>query len=239
MAPASCGRADSQQLEDFTLSNIAVKATLIAILGLTSVAQAQDTSGYLVDGRNVVVKSGFALCWRTSQWSPALAIEECDPTLVKKEAPPAPAPKAAEPVKPVVVAQAAPAAPKVITIASKSLFDFNKAVLKPAAKEQIDKEVLAKIKDIGKIQLIVVSGHADRIGSATYNQKLSEKRAEAVKAYLVSKGLDGNAIETLGFGKTQPAQGVAKCDDKLPRKKLIACLEPHRRVVIEIQGSAK
>ena len=55
----------------------------------------------------------------------------------------------------------------------------------------------------------------------------------------MTRGLNGNAIETFGYGKTQPAQGVAKCDDKLPRKKLIACLEPHRRVVIEIQGSAK
>lgn len=239
MAPAGCGNADSQRVEDFILSTTAVKVTLIAILGLTSVAQAQDTSGYLVDGRNVVVKSGFGLCWRTASWSPALAIAECDPDLVKKEAPPAPAPAVAEPVKPAAVAQAAPAAPKVITIASKSLFDFNKAVLKPAAKEQIDKEVLAKLADIGKIKLIVVSGHTDRIGSAAYNQKLSEKRAEAVKAYLVGKGIDGNAIETFGFGKTQPAQGVAKCDDKLPRKKLIECLEPHRRVVIEIQGTAK
>lgn len=225
------------------MSNSAVKATLFAILGFAAVAQAQtpNTSGYLVDSRNAVAKSGFGLCWRTSQWSPAMAIEECDPGLVKKEAPPAAPPKAAEAAKPATVAPAAaaPAAPKVITIAAKSLFDFNKAVLKPAAREQLDKDVLAKLKDIGKIKLIVISGHADRIGSATYNQKLSEKRADAVKAYLVGKGVDGKTIETMGFGKTQPAQGVAKCDDKLPRKKLIACLEPHRRVVLEIQGSAK
>lgn len=226
------------------MSNTAVKmtsiATLIAILAFASATQAQE--GYLIDGRNAVVKSGFSLCWRTNQWSPAMAIAECDPDLVKKEAPAAPpAPKAAEPIKAPAAAPATspPAAPKVITIASKSLFDFNKAVLKPEAKGKIDKEVLNKIQEIGKIKLIVVAGHADRIGAAAYNQKLSEKRAEAVKAYLVGKGIDGNAIETMGFGKTQPEQGVAKCDDKLPRKKLIECLAPHRRVVIEIQGTAK
>lgn len=243
MAPAGCGNADSQRVEDFILRNIAVKmasiATLIAILGIASVAQAQDNSGYLIDGRNAVVKSGFALCWRTAEWSPAMAIAECDPDLVKKEVPPAPASKAAEPVKPPAVAPAPPAAPKAITLSAKSLFDFNKAVLKPEAREKIDKEVISKLSDIGTIKLIVVSGHTDRIGSAAYNQKLSEKRAEAVKTYLVAKGVDGSLIETFGFGKTQPEQGVAKCDDKLPRKKLIACLEPHRRVVIEIQGTAK
>jgi len=237
MAPAGCGNADSQHLKDFILRNAAVKAAMIAILGFSSLAQAQNA--YLVDARNAVVKSGFGLCWRTAEWSPALATAECDPDLVKKEAPLAAMPKAAEPVKAAVAVPAPPAAPKVITISSKSLFDFNKAVLKPEAMSQIDNDVLAKIKAIGKIDLIVVSGHADRLGSATYNQKLSEKRADAVKAYLVGKGLDGNAIETFGFGKTQPAQGVAKCDDKLPRQKLIACLEPHRRVVIEIKGSAK
>ncbi len=220
----------------------AVKATLVAILSVAAVAQAQTAGGYLIDGRNDVAKSGFGLCWRTGFWTPAMAIAECDPELFKKDVLPAPLPKAAEPVRPVAAAPQpapAPAAPKVITIASKALFDFNKAVLKPAARVQIDQEVVDKLAGIGKIKLIVVSGHTDRLGSALYNQKLSEKRAEAVKDYLVTRGLNGNAIETFGYGKTQPAQGVAKCDDKLPRKKLIACLEPHRRVVIEIQGSAK
>ena len=226
------------------MSTPAVKATLVAILSFAAIAQAQDANktGYLVDGRNAVAKSGFGLCWRTGYWTPAMATAECDPDLVKKEAPPMPAPKAAEPPKPAVVVPApapAAAAPRVITIAAKSLFDFDKAILKPSAKEQIDKEVINKLADIGQIKLIVVSGHTDRLGSAVYNQKLSEKRAEAVKTYLAAKGLDGKAIETFGYGKTQPAQGVAKCDDKLPRKQLIACLEPHRRVVIEIQGSAK
>ena len=126
-----------------------------------------------------------------------------------------------------------------INLAAISLFDFGKAVLKPAAKTEIDQKIIAKLADVGKISLIVVGGHTDRLGSSAFNQKLSEKRAEAVKTYLVAKGMDANAIETFGFGKTQPAQGVAKCDDKLPRNKLIDCLEPHRRVTIEIKAMPK
>lgn len=231
------------------MNKIIVRTSLIAMLCSTltiATAQAQDIvlkdeiKGYAVDSRNVVVRSGTGLCWRSGSWTPAMAIAECDPDLVKKPAP-APAPVAAPAPKaaPAPVVAPAPAAPKVITLAATELFDFNKAVLKPAAKTEIDQKVIEKLAGVGKINLILVGGHTDRIGSAAYNQKLSEKRADAVKAYLVSKGMDGKIIETLGFGKTTPAQGVPKCDDKLPRAKLIACLEPHRRVTIEIQAAAK
>jgi OOP family OmpA-OmpF porin len=228
------------------LDKTIVNAALIAVLGSCAfAASGAANDAYLFDTRGVVVKSGTGLCWRTTRWTPAMAIEECDPDLIKKEAPPAP--KQAVPVEPPkvtpapapVAAPTPPPAPKVITLAAKSLFDFNKAVLKPTAQAEIDREIIAKLQSIGKIRLILVNGHADRLGSAAYNQKLSEKRAEAVKTYLVSKGLDANSIETFGFGKTQPAQGVPKCEDSLPRKKLIECLEPHRRVSVEIQAAAK
>ncbi len=202
---------------------------------------APGDSAYLIDSRGAVARSGANLCWRTGSWTPAKAIAECDPDLVKKPAaapvrsapaaaPAAPAPAAAP------AAKAAPApAPKPITIAAKSLFDFGKAVLKPGAKETLDKEVVAKLPSFKQITAVIISGHADRLGSATYNQKLSERRAEAVKAYLISKGVDANLIETYGYGKTQAVPGV-KCADKLPRKQLIACLEPNRRVVVEVKG---
>ncbi|MBI3525087.1 MAG: OmpA family protein [Betaproteobacteria bacterium] len=226
--------------EENNLNKIIGKAALIAILGYAASAAAQTAGndGHLYDARGNPVMSGSGLCWKTTRWTPAMATKECDPDLVKKEA----APVAAPMPKPAAVAAApapAPAAAKIITLAAVSLFDFGKAVLKPAAKTEIDEKIVDKLAGLGKIKLIIVGGHTDRLGSAAYNQKLSEKRAEAVKAYMVAKGLDGNIIETFGFGKTQPAQGVAKCDDKLPRKKLIACLEPHRRVTIEIQALPK
>ena len=89
------------------------------------------------------------------------------------------------------------------------------------------------------VSAVTINGHADRLGSNEYNQKLSEKRAEVVKAYLVGQGVPANNVDTFGFGKTQPAQGVAKCEDALGRAKLIACLQPHRRVEVELKGEAK
>ena len=93
--------------------------------------------------------------------------------------------------------------------------------------------MLFRSKALTSIKYIIVNGHADRLGSPQYNQALSEKRAEAVRAYLVSRGVDASGIETLGFGKTLP---VKSCPDQKDRKSLIECLGPNRRVVVEVQG---
>ncbi len=197
---------------------------------------------------NNVVKSAYLLCWRTGYWTPAQAIKDCDPDLIKVVAPapaPAPAPVVAPPPAPAVAPPPPPAppapppppaAPKVqkITIASKALFDFDKAVLRPEGKKALDTEVVAKLKQIQKVELVLVTGHTDRLGSQAYNQKLSERRAAAVRDYLASQGVAKDKIETLGMGKTQPVPGV-KCEQK-NRKELIACLQPHRRVEVEVKG---
>jgi len=181
------------------------------------------------------------LCWRTGYWTPAMAIVECDPDLVPKPAP-APAPAAAPPPPPPPPPAPAPApAPSVqkITLASKALFDFDKAVLKPEGQAAIDREVISRLRDVTKLELVLVTGHTDRIGSQAYNQKLSERRANAVRDYLVSKGVPRDKIETLGMGKTQPVPGVV-CNQPYPkeRKALIECLAPNRRVEIEVKGEA-
>jgi OOP family OmpA-OmpF porin len=121
-------------------------------------------------------------------------------------------------------------------VLSTELFEFNKATLTPEAKAKIDKEVVARAKDFGSVSLVHVDGHADRLGSAQYNQRLSEKRAEAVQAYLVSKGFDASKMETLGSGKTNP---VKSCPNEKERKKLIECLSPNRRVVVEVKGTPR
>ena len=130
----------------------------------------------------------------------------------------------------------APKKPAVINLASTGLFEFNKATLTNEAKGTLDKEVIGKLKDFGQIRYIIVNGHADRLGSAQYNQKLSERRADAVRAYLVSKGADAAQVETLGFGKTTP---VKSCPDQKDRSAMISCLAPNRRVVVEIQGTPR
>ena len=179
------------------------------------------------------------LCWRTGYWTPAMAIVECDPDLVPKPAPPAPPPAAPAPPPP--PPPAAPPAPGVlkITLAAKALFDFDKAVLKPEGMATIDREIITKLKDVTKLELVLVTGHTDRIGTQAYNQKLSERRANAVRDYLVTKGVPKDKIETLGMGKTQPVPGVV-CNQPYPkeRKALIECLAPNRRVEVEVKGEA-
>src|SRR5262252_807320 len=175
------------------------------------------------------------LCWRTGYWTPAMAIVECDPDLVPKPAP-APAPAAAPPPPPPPPPPAPAPAPSVqkITLASKALFDFDKAVLKPEGMAAIDREIIAKLPGVQKLELVLVTGHTDPIGTQAYNQKLSERRADAVRDYLVSKGVPKDKIETLGMGKTQPIPGIV-CNQKNFKEK-VACFAPLRRVEVEVKG---
>ncbi|MCX7142011.1 MAG: OmpA family protein [Proteobacteria bacterium] len=184
-----------------------------------ALAQAQ---GYW-HSSGTIVKDPYGLCWRAGYWTPAMAIMECDPDLVPK---PAPAPAAAAPKR----------CDATITLSADDTFEFNKATLKKSALSKIDSDVVAKVPNCGKLEMILVSGHTDRLGSQQYNQKLSEKRADAVKAYLVKKGIDGSKIETMGMGKTLQ---IKACPDGKDRKALISCLAPNRRAVIEIKGPAK
>lgn len=184
------------------------------------------------------------LCWRTGYWTPAMAIEACDPDLVKKVAAPAPAPAptpAPPPPPPPAAAPAPPPAPAVqkITLATKALFAFDSAVLRPEGKAAIDNEVISKLRNVTRLELVLVTGHTDRIGTQAYNQRLSERRANSVRDYLVSRGVPRDKIETLGMGKTQPVPGVV-CNQPYPqqRRALIECLAPNRRVEVEVKGDA-
>jgi len=151
----------------------------------------------------------------------------------------APQPQAVPAPPPAPIAKPQPEAPKkpaIVNLASTELFEFNKAVLTKEARARIDTEVVAKLGDLRDVRYIIINGHADRLGSTQYNQKLSEKRADAVRAYLVSKGVAADKVETLGFGKTLP---VKSCPDQKERKGLIECLSPNRRVVVEVQGTPR
>ena len=176
-------------------------------------------------------------------WLAACATQQ--PEAQKPAAPapaPAPAPKpaaapaATQDIRVQPAAKPAPPKPAVVNLASTELFEFNKATLTEDAKRRLDAEVVSKLKEVGQVRYINVNGHADRLGSAQYNQRLSEKRADAVRAYLVSKGVDASHVETFGFGKTSP---VKSCPDQKDRKSLIECLSPNRRVIVEIQGTPK
>ena len=219
---------------------------LLALLGFAGLASAQTpgidmkgTVGYVIDARGNVAKNPFGLCWRTGYWTPAMAIAECDPGLVKKEEAPAPV---VAPTPPAPAPAPAPAVPKPaaekVTLAADALFDFDKAVLRPEGRAKLD-ELASKIGGI-KLEVIIAVGHADRIGSDKYNQSLSERRAAAVKQYLVSKGIEANRVYTEGKGEKQPVTGD-KCakmgKEHRSNKKLVDCLQPDRRVDIEVIGT--
>jgi OOP family OmpA-OmpF porin len=213
-------------------------STTLAILlaavgaGFAASAGAQSKDAYIQDGRGEIARSSnFGdprignLCWRTGYWTPSQAIFECDPDLVKVAAA-APAPVPATPPNPPAPAPAVPVNQKV-TYAADAFFDFDKAVLKPEAKAKLD-ELVGKLAAIN-LEVVIAVGHTDGIGSDAYNDKLSVRRAESVKAYLVSKGVEANRVYTEGKGKRQP---VADNQTGEGRAK-------NRRVEIEVVGTSK
>ena len=151
-------------------------------------------------------------------------------------APAAPAPAPAPAPKPV----AEPAKPKPLRVFSHVLFAFDKSALDMRAQDTLDREVVVRFGEFGDMRFINIGGYTDRIGSVPYNQKLSERRAEAVKAYLVRQGVPAPKIETTGYGKMYVGSmlPVATCTQK-ERKALIACLQPNRRAEVEVLGTGR
>jgi OOP family OmpA-OmpF porin len=159
------------------------------------------------------------------------------PPPVAKPAPAAPAPA---PKPQPEAAKPAPAKkPAVVTLSSTELFEFDKAVLTPQARKQLDAEIVAKARDLASVAHVQIDGHADRIGTHPYNQRLSERRADAVRAYLVSRGFNASSMDSIGFGKTNPVKSCPGELTKQNRKQLIECLAPNRRVVVSVRGMAR
>ena len=203
-----------------------LKLTVLLAAVAASAAGAQTVDNWR-NASGDVWKNSTGLCWRNANWTPATAAPDCDGALAPapKAAPapaatPAPAPKAAAPAP----APQPPAASKV-TYAADAFFDFDKSVLKAEGKAKLD-DLASKVKAIN-LEVIIAVGHTDSIGTDAYNQKLSVRRAEAVKAYLVSRGIEKNRVYTEGKGEKQP---VADNKTKEGRAK-------NRRVEIEVVGT--
>jgi OmpA-OmpF porin, OOP family len=224
------------------LNKIAMMVATVAVAGAAFANGSTTNSDNWRSGQgNMQWKIGnaSALCWRTANWTPATAAPGCDGAIAAKAA--APAPAAAAPVmaaKPAEAAAAKPAAPAAarpaagaaatkVTYAADAFFSANAAVLKAAGKAKLD-DLVGKVKAIN-LEVIVAVGHTDSKGNDASNQKLSVRRAEAVKAYLVSKGIEKNRVYTEGKGSKQPvadnktAEGRAK----------------NNRVEIEVVGTQK
>jgi OOP family OmpA-OmpF porin len=218
-------------------------ALALSLTGFVASSFAHDVGNW-TSTAGEVWKNTPGECWRTGFWTPANAIAGCDGAITEKAAAPVamadpvkPAPEVVVPPTPAVVTPPAPAvvpapapAPAVaskVTYAADAFFDFDKSVIKPEGKAKLD-DLADKVKAIN-LEVIIAVGHTDSVGSDAYNQKLSMRRSQAVKAYLVSKGIDKTRIYTEGKGEKQP---VADNKTKDGRAK-------NRRVEIEVVGSRK
>ena len=213
------------------LNKIAMLLASVAVAGSAVAAGSTTASDNWRSGHgNLQWKNGDGtLCWRDANWTPATAAPGCDGAIVPAApvAPraAAPAPAAAPAATPAPAAAAPATVATKVTFAADAFFDFNKSLVKPEGKAKLD-DLVGKIKDIN-LEVIIAVGHTDSVGSDAYNQKLSVRRSEAVKAYLVSKGIEKNRVYTEGKGEKQPvadnktAEGRAK----------------NRRVEIEVVGT--
>lgn len=179
----------------------------------TDIKASTPNSAYLQDGRGIIARNSTGLCWHTGYWTPAASVPGCDGALVA-------AAPAATPVAPVPTSEK-------VTFAADAFFDFDKAVLKPDGKAKLD-DLASKLNSLN-LEVIIAVGHTDSIGSDAYNQKLSVRRAEAVKSYLVGKGVDAKRVYTEGKGEKQP----------VATNKTAAGRAQNRRVEIEVVGTRK
>jgi OmpA-OmpF porin, OOP family len=219
-----------------------VAASGAAIAQSKDIPGAKNAPAYVLDPRGNVVVDPFGLCWRTPWWTPQLAgIDgpqgagcQCDKAVLPKEVcepppppPPPPPPAAAPPPPPPPPPPPAPPKPTTekVTFAADALFDFDKSVIKPEAKAKLD-DLVSKLAGVN-LEVIVAVGHTDSIGTDQYNLGLSARRANAVKQYLVSKGIEANRIYTEGKGEKQPVADNRTADGRAK----------NRRVEIEVIGT--
>lgn len=192
----------------------------------------------VTDTRAQVWKNGYGECWHNGFGPAPRAGNKCDPNFVAERVIPAPPPVAvAPPRQPVAVVSVAPAPLRRIekvTLDADTLFDFDKAVLRPEGRTALDGFV-GKLQGVD-LETITAIGHTDRFGSDGYNLALSDQRAQAVKAYLVARGVQPDRVRAQGMGEAQP---VTKSGDCVGTKdaKVIACLQPDRRVEVELVGT--
>lgn len=236
------------------VKSLVIAVSTLAFAGLTTAAEINNWLSSSGD----VWKNSYGECWRNGSWTPATAAPGCDGAIVIEpkaaansqnsaassskspqvdQAPAAqqaPSPLDAPGLQPAPASAPSPAAAaspaavsSKVTYAADTFFDFNKSVIKSEAKAKLD-DLVDKIKAVN-LEVIIAVGHTDAVGSDAYNQKLSMRRSNAVKAYLINKGVDKTRIYTEGKGEKQP---VADNGTKEGRSK-------NRRVEIEVVGARK
>jgi OOP family OmpA-OmpF porin len=199
-----------------------------AMLTLAAGTALGNVTPNVTDSQGNAVKDGQGACVVSS------GVVHPDCAGVKPAAPPKPSAPAqpAQPAKPAAPTAPAPAAKpapvsvkQAVVIQADALFDFDKSVLRPDGKKSID-DALAKLGGVD-IEMVIATGHTDSVGSDAYNQKLSERRANAVKDYLASKGIPAAKITTIGKGESQPVATNKTAEGR----------QKNRRVDIEFKGT--
>ena len=204
-------------------------AVALGVFAATAKAQVRDINetALLLDTRGAPVKNADGLCWHTGYGPAPLWTAGCHAER--------PVPVAQKPAPVVVLAATAPLpAYEKVAFQANVLFGSNKSDLTPASRNTLDGFV-AKLSGLDT-QSVMAIGYADRRGSEAYNQILSEERADAVKSYLVSKGVPADRVKTSAWGETRPSTAAAECKDA-NNPKNVACMQPDRHVSIEISGS--
>ena len=222
------------------LNKVAVLFASAALAApIVAFAQAKTIDNWRATDGTVWKNGTNELCWRDAGWTPATAAPECDgaikppppaPPPAPMVAPPPPPPPPAPVVAPPVVVPVVPPPPPApvsekVTVAADAFFDTGKSVLKPDAQAKLA-DLVDKTKAVN-LEVIIAVGHTDTVGSAAYNQKLSIARAEAVKKFLTSKGIETNRVYTEGKGFTQPV-----ADNKTAEGR-----SKNRRVEVEVVGT--
>jgi OOP family OmpA-OmpF porin len=203
-----------------------MKTLITAIVALSAGLVNAQTVDNWVNATGTPWKNSTGQCWRNGSWTPATAHADCDGAIKAQPrvqvtipaAPPVVEIKPEQPKQPVVVKQ---------TFQAETLFDFDKSVIKPEGKKVLD-GVVARLQDIN-LEVVIAVGHTDAIGTDVYNDKLGLRRAEAVKAYLISKGIEKNRVYTESKGERQP----------IATNKTAAGRAQNRRVEIEVIGTVK
>ena len=200
-------------------------AALVATMTVAGAAFAQNVDNWRATDGTVWKNGSNEHCWRDTGWTPATGVQGCDGV----PAPAAPAPVAA-PAAPAAAPAPAPVVPvapatEKVSFAADAFFDFDKATLKPEGKAKLD-DLADKVKAI-TLEVIIAVGHTDSVGADGYNQKLSEKRSEAVKSYLVGKGVEASRVYVEGKGEKQPVADNKSSDGRAK----------NRRVEIEVVGT--
>ncbi len=206
-----------------TNTKLGMLVASIALAASGAVCSADAPANPYVQASGKTLMTAFGLCVRTGYWTPALAEAQgalgqncdCDKDIIKCES-----------------------GAEKITLSADTLFAFNKAVLKP--------EGIAKLKELTSrmsgltLDVVMIDGYADRIGGAAYNQKLSQRRADAVKNFLAENGVPAARIHAEGKGQADP---VVNCPNPSANgeiktfQQLVNCLQPNRRAVIEVKGT--